>query len=121
MYVDANFKETQLHDIRVGQKVEIDIDAYPGVQFQGHVASFQPGAGAVFSLLPPENATGNFVKVVRRVPVRIWIDSGADASHPLWPGLSAVPHVETGTSSGDGGAPVAARATDDSAGTRRGG
>jgi len=121
MYVDANFKETQLHDIRVGQKVEIDIDAYPGVQFQGHVASFQPGAGAVFSLLPPENATGNFVKVVRRVPVRIWIDTPNDASHPLWPGLSAVPHVETGGASGDRGAPVAARAPGDSTGPRQGG
>ncbi|HKK28019.1 MAG TPA: HlyD family secretion protein [Gemmatimonadota bacterium] len=109
MYVDANFKETQLHDIRVGQKVEIDIDAYPGTSFRGHVASFQPGTGAVFSLLPPENATGNFVKVVRRVPVRIWIDSEADPSHPLWPGLSAVPHVETGSSPDDAGAPVASQ------------
>jgi len=109
MYVDANFKETQLHDIRVGQKVEIEIDAYPGITFQGHVASFQPGTGAVFSLLPPENATGNFVKVVRRVPVRIWIDSDADPAHPLWPGLSAVPHVETGSSQDDAGAPVASQ------------
>jgi membrane fusion protein (multidrug efflux system) len=95
MYVDANFKETQLHDIRVGDRVEIDVDAYPGSTFQGHVGSFQPGAGAVFSLLPPENATGNFIKVVRRVPVRIWIDSPPDSLRPLWPGLSAEPHVDT--------------------------
>jgi membrane fusion protein (multidrug efflux system) len=97
MYVDANFKETQLHDIRLGDEAEVDIDAYPGVTFEGHVGSFQPGAGAVFSLLPPENATGNFVKVVRRVPVKIWIDSPPDSLHPLWPGLSAEPHVETGS------------------------
>ncbi len=97
MYVDANFKETQVHDIRIGDSVEVDVDAYPGTTFLGHVGSFQPGTGAVFSLLPPENATGNFVKVVRRVPVRIWIDSPPDSLHPLWPGLSAEPHVITGS------------------------
>lgn len=97
IYIDANFKETQLHDIRIGDRVEVNVDAYPGITFQGHVGSFQPGAGAVFSLLPPENATGNFVKVVRRVPVKIWIDSPPDSVHPLWPGLSAEPHVETGS------------------------
>jgi membrane fusion protein (multidrug efflux system) len=108
VYVDANFKETQIHDIRLGQRVEIDVDAYPDVRFEGHVGSFQPGAGAAFSLLPPENSTGNFVKVVRRVPVRIWIDSDPDPAHPLWPGLSAVPHVDTNSpgraasGSGDG-------------------
>lgn len=95
LYVDANFKETQIGEIRVGQPVQIHVDAYPDIQFHGHVGSFQPGAGAVFSLLPPENATGNFVKVVRRVPVRIWFDSPPDPKHPLWPGLSAVPHVDT--------------------------
>jgi membrane fusion protein (multidrug efflux system) len=115
MYVDANFKETQLHDIRIGDRAEVDVDAYPGVTFQGHVASFQPGAGAVFSLLPPENATGNFVKVVRRVPVRIWIDSPPDSLHPLWPGLSAEPHVETGS------APAGSKTAAASLGEQRGG
>ncbi|MCP4180913.1 MAG: HlyD family secretion protein [bacterium] len=70
-WIDANFKETQLTHMRVGQPVNINIDAYPGVVFKGHIQSLQSGTGAEFSLLPPENATGNFVKVVQRVPVKI--------------------------------------------------
>jgi len=96
LWVTANFKETQLDKMRVGQKVDIYVDAYPGIKFEGHVESFQPGTGAVFSLLPPENATGNFVKVVQRVPVRIAIDSPYDPKHPLYPGLSVNPYVDTG-------------------------
>jgi membrane fusion protein (multidrug efflux system) len=95
VWVVANYKETQIEDLRVGQPVEIEVDAYPGVTFQGHIDSFQPGTGAVFSLLPPENATGNFVKIVQRVPVKIVLDSEADPVHPLWPGMSVVPHVDT--------------------------
>jgi membrane fusion protein (multidrug efflux system) len=96
LWVTANYKETQINKMRVGQKVDIQVDAYPGITFKGHVESFQPGTGAVFSLLPPENATGNFVKVVQRVPVRIAIDSPYDPNHPLYPGLSVNPFVDTG-------------------------
>ncbi len=93
LWVVANFKETQIAHMRPGQDVEITVDAYPGATFAGHVDSFQPGTGAVFSLLPPQNATGNFVKVVQRVPVKILIDSKPDPAHPFWPGLSVDPSV----------------------------
>jgi len=93
LWVVANFKETQIAHMSVGQPVDITIDAYPGVTFAGHVDSFQPGTGAVFSILPPQNATGNFVKVVQRVPVKILIDSKPDPAHPLQPGLSVYPSV----------------------------
>ncbi len=93
LWVQANFKETQIAAMKPGQPVDITVDAYPGVRLAGHVESFQPGTGAVFSLLPPQNATGNFVKVVQRVPVKIVIDSKPDAGHPLWPGLSVSPAV----------------------------
>lgn len=94
IWVTANFKETQIKKMRREQPVEIRVDAYPGVLFKGHVDSFQPGTGSVFSLLPPENATGNFVKVIQRVPVKILIDTPPDPTHPLRPGLSVVPHVD---------------------------
>lgn len=92
LWVTANFKETQLHDIRPGQKVDIEIDAYPGQLFRGHVDSIQAGSGAAFSLLPPENATGNYVKVVQRVPVKIAFDQIPDVH--LGPGMSVVPSVK---------------------------
>ncbi|HEY6011260.1 MAG TPA: HlyD family secretion protein, partial [Nitrospirota bacterium] len=91
--VVANFKETQIGRMKPGQPVDIAVDAYPGVVFRGHVDSMQAGTGAVFSLLPPQNASGNFVKVVQRVPVKILIDSDPDAAHPLRPGLSVYPSV----------------------------
>lgn len=94
VWVVANFKETQLKEMRVGQPVDIDVDAYAGRTFKGRVESFQSGTGAVFSLLPPENATGNFVKVVQRMPVKIVLDAAHDPDHPLWPGLSVTPHVD---------------------------
>ena len=94
IWVIANFKETQIAKMAVGQPVEIKVDAYPTIKFSGHVDSLQSGTGSVFSLLPPENATGNFVKVVQRVPVKIVIDSKFDPQHPLWPGLSVVPSVD---------------------------
>jgi len=93
LWVVANFKETQIAHMKPGLPVDIAVDAYPGVTIAGHVESFQPGTGAVFSLLPPQNATGNFVKVVQRVPVKIILDSKPDALHPLWPGLSVSPSV----------------------------
>ena len=93
LWVIANFKETQLRYMRPGQPVTVEVDAYPGRVFEGHVDSIQRGAGARFSLLPPENATGNYVKVVQRVPVKILFDQVPDASHPLGPGMSVEPTV----------------------------
>lgn len=100
IWVGANFKETQIEKMRVGQPVKIKVDAYPGKIFKGHVASFQPGTGAVFSLFPPENATGNFVKVVQRIPVRIIVDSPFDPDYPLWPGMSVIPYVDVTVNTG---------------------
>ncbi|HPI92004.1 MAG TPA: HlyD family secretion protein [Deltaproteobacteria bacterium] len=95
-WVVANFKETQIRKMAVGQPVKVKVDAYPGVAFSGHVDSLQPGTGAVFTLLPPENASGNFVKVVQRIPVKIVVDSPFDPDHPLRPGLSVHPVVDIG-------------------------
>jgi membrane fusion protein (multidrug efflux system) len=94
VWVVANFKESQLSLMRVGQPVEISIDAYPDKTFHGHVDSFQRGSGPAFSLLPPENATGNYVKVVQRVPVKIVFDDQPDPGRPLGPGMSVVPSVK---------------------------
>jgi membrane fusion protein (multidrug efflux system) len=94
LWVLANFKETQLRTMRPGQPVTIKVDAYPDKIFKGHVDSIQAGSGARFSLLPPENATGNYVKVVQRVPVKILFDDPPDPSHPLGPGMSVVPTVK---------------------------
>jgi membrane fusion protein (multidrug efflux system) len=92
-YVEANFKETQITKMHVGQKVSIKLDAYPDVSFKGHIDSFSPASGAEFSLMPPENATGNFNKVVQRVPVKILIDR--EANQPvIRPGLSAAVKVD---------------------------
>jgi membrane fusion protein, multidrug efflux system len=94
VWVVANFMETQLSDMRPGQPVEITLDAYPARRFRGHVDSIQAGTGARFSLLPPENATGNFVKVVQRVPVKIVFDEAHTLDPPLSPGMSVVPVVK---------------------------
>ena len=95
MYVTANFKETQLTDMRPGQPATIKVDAYPGVVFDGHVDSIQAGTGPVFSLFPPENATGNFVKVVQRVPVKIVFDEPPDPNQRLVLGMSVRPRVRS--------------------------
>lgn len=95
VWVTANFKETQLAEIRVGQQVELDVDAYPGCAARGEVESLSGATGARFALLPPDNATGNFTKVVQRVPVRIHITSGCGADLPLRPGMSVEAHVQT--------------------------
>jgi membrane fusion protein (multidrug efflux system) len=92
IWVTANFKETQLDDMRPGQPAEIRIDAYPERQFKGRVVSIQPGSGTAFSLLPAENATGNYVKIVQRVPVKITFD-GLPSDVVLGPGMSVVPSV----------------------------
>lgn len=94
LWITANFKETQLAAIRPGQQVEISIDAYPGVNFTGRVASIQRGAGQAFQLFPPQNATGNFVKVVQRVPVRIVFDKLDLQRYPLGPGMSVQPRIK---------------------------
>jgi membrane fusion protein (multidrug efflux system) len=93
VWVTANFKETQLTRMKPGQPVKIKVDAYPRRTFHGRVDSIQSGTGAQFSLLPPENATGNYVKVVERIPVKIVFDS-VDAEAPLAPGMSVVPTVD---------------------------
>jgi len=95
VWVTANFKETQLTNMRPGQRASITVDAYGGREYKGHVDSIAAATGARFSLLPPENATGNFVKVVQRVPVKIVLDPGQDPEHALRPGLSVVPTVYT--------------------------
>jgi membrane fusion protein (multidrug efflux system) len=99
-WVVANFKETQIKKMAVGQPVRIKVDAYPGKIFKGHVESLQAGTGSVFSLLPPENATGNFIKVVQRIPVKIIIDTPFDPDYPLWPGMSVVPDVDVSRQTG---------------------
>lgn len=95
VWVVANYKETQITHMRIGQKVKIEVDAYPFLDLEGHVDSLQLGTGAVFSAFPPENATGNYVKIVQRVPVKILIDKGLDPKIPLPLGLSVVPTVYT--------------------------
>lgn len=96
VWIVANYKETQLADMRPGQKAEVKIDAYPQLHLKGHVESIQKGSGESFSVFPPENATGNFVKTVQRIPVKILIDSGLDSQIPLALGMSAEPTVFVG-------------------------
>ena len=95
IWVTANFKETQLRNMRPGQQASISVDAFGGRKFQGHVDSIAAATGEKFSLLPPENATGNYVKVVQRVPVKIVFEEGQDPEHLLRPGMSVVPTVIT--------------------------
>lgn len=92
-WVTANYKERQLAQIKPGQKVVLTVDAYPGRRFTGRVDSIMAGTGAAFSLLPPENATGNYVKVVQRIPVKIAIDRDSDPDHLLRVGMSVIPVV----------------------------
>ncbi|MCI0600465.1 MAG: HlyD family secretion protein [Beijerinckiaceae bacterium] len=94
VWITANFKESQLDRIRSGQPVTIKLDAYPLLDLRGHVDSIQLGSGSKFTAFPPENATGNFVKIVQRVPVKIVIDQGLDPNLPLPLGISAVPTVD---------------------------
>jgi membrane fusion protein (multidrug efflux system) len=92
IWITANYKETQLREMRAGQRATITVDAY-GREYKGKVDSIAGATGARFSLLPPENATGNFVKVVQRVPVKIVLDPGQDPEHLLRPGMSVTPTV----------------------------
>lgn len=95
VWVVANVKETDLNKISVGNPVEMEVDAYGGMKITGQVESISPATGARFSLLPPDNATGNFTKVVQRVPVRIRISQAADPARPLRPGMSVVAEIST--------------------------
>ena len=95
VWITANFKETQVERIRPGQRVTIRADAYDGKTFDGKVESLAAATGARFSLLPPDNSTGNYVKVVQRIPIRISLDAGQDPEHLLRPGMSVVPTVHT--------------------------
>jgi len=100
-WIVANYKESQLTYVEPGQKVTLTVDAYPGKKFSGRVDSIMSGTGAAFSLLPPENATGNYVKVVQRIPVKIVIEPDSDPEHQLRVGMSVVPTIYTGRSLGD--------------------
>src|SRR6267142_381173 len=95
VWVTANLKETETADVTPGDSADITVDAYKGVHFRGHVESLSPATGAKFSLLPPDNATGNFTKVVQRIPVRIHLDSPVDPAHTLRPGMSVVATIKT--------------------------
>ncbi len=93
VWIDCNFKETQLEPIRIGHPVNITVDAYPGKVFRGRVTGFSPGTGSATALLPAQNATGNFVKIVQRLPVRVDLVGGNPTDTPLFVGLSVEPHV----------------------------
>jgi len=95
IWVEANFRETGLTHMRPGQEAVIDVDAYPDRAFKAHVVSMSPGTGSDFAVLPPENATGNWVKVVQRLPVRLELDA-LDPSRPLFSGISVTVQVDTG-------------------------
>jgi len=95
VYIDANFKETQLGRLRPGQPVAVSVDALPEHDIEGRVASMSPASGSTFSLLPPDNATGNFTKIVQRIPVRIKVPADVAARRLLRPGMSVVVSVNT--------------------------
>jgi membrane fusion protein, multidrug efflux system len=95
VYVVANYKETQLTDVRPGQRVTVEVDMFPGRTFTGHVDSLAPASGQTFALLPPDNATGNFTKVVQRIPVRITLDPASVRTGDLRPGMSVEPVIDT--------------------------
>lgn len=100
-WITANYKERQITHIKPGQKVKFTVDAYPGRTFSGRVDSIMAGTGAAFSLLPPENATGNYVKVVQRLPVKICIDNNSDPEHLLRIGMSVIPTILTERTAAD--------------------
>jgi membrane fusion protein (multidrug efflux system) len=95
VYITANYKETQLTDVRPGQAVTIDVDTFPGTTVHGHVDSLAPASGQEFALLPPDNATGNFTKIVQRIPVKIVVDANDPLANLLRPGMSVEPTIDT--------------------------
>jgi membrane fusion protein (multidrug efflux system) len=96
IWVIANYKETQMTNVRLGQPARVTVDAFPDLVLTGHVDSWSPGTGSTFALLPPDNATGNFTKVVQRVPVKIVFDDNAALGTLVRPGLSVVSTIDTG-------------------------
>jgi membrane fusion protein, multidrug efflux system len=94
-YVIANYKETQLTDVHKGQPVDIEVDMFPGRTFHGRVDSIAPASGQTFALLPPDNATGNFTKIVQRIPVKVTLDADSAGSGDLRPGMSVTPSIDT--------------------------
>jgi membrane fusion protein (multidrug efflux system) len=98
IWVIANFKETQMTNVRVGDPATVAVDAFPDLALTGHVDSWAPGTGSTFALLPPDNATGNFTKVVQRVPVKIVLDSNASLGTLVRPGMSVEATIDTGAS-----------------------
>ena len=110
VWVIANYKETQMTNVRIGQAARVDVDAFPGQVFKGHVESWSPGTGSTFALLPPDNATGNFTKVVQRVPVKIALDRGAALGALVRPGMSVEAKIDTGAKGGDVGEAASAAA-----------
>jgi membrane fusion protein (multidrug efflux system) len=103
VYVIANYKETQLTRVKPGQSAEITVDSFPGQKVHGRVERVSPASGSQFALLPPDNATGNFTKVVQRIPVRIELDNGQPMLERLLPGMSVVARIHTDTAGADGG------------------
>ena len=94
VWIVANYKETQLTDVRPGQPATIRVDTYPGIVLRARVDSIQSGTGSRFTLLPPENASGNFVKVVQRIPVKLVLEPGENGRGLLVPGMSVIPTIE---------------------------
>ena len=103
IWVTANYKETQMTNIRVGQPARVTVDAFPDLKLTGHVDSWSPGTGSTFALLPPDNATGNFTKVVQRVPVKIVLDPNPSLGSLVRPGMSVEPTIDTGAPAQSGG------------------
>ena len=118
-YVVANFKETQLTDVREGQAVDIAVDMFPGQLVHGHVDSIAPASGQEFALLPPDNATGYFTKVVQRIPVKIALDRKSEPSIELRPGMSVIPTIETKSQARIREAATASKPSNTSAGAPR--
>ena len=111
LWVTANYKETQMTNIRLGQQARIAVDAFPDVKLTGHVDSWSPGTGSTFALLPPDNATGNFTKVVQRVPVKIVLDQNASLGTLVRPGMSVEATIDTGATGNQGAGAAAAGAS----------
>jgi membrane fusion protein (multidrug efflux system) len=101
-YIVANYKETQLTHVHAGQPVSLAVDMFPGAKFRGHVDSIAPASGQEFALLPPDNATGNFTKVVQRIPVRIMFDKDQPLLEKLLPGMSVETSIHTDDSGANG-------------------
>jgi membrane fusion protein (multidrug efflux system) len=101
VWIQANYLETQLRNVRVGAAVRATVDALPGVVLRGHVVEIAPATGSQFALLPPDNATGNYTKIAQRIPVKIALDSDPATLARLRPGMSVLPEIRTSGRSGD--------------------